>query len=87
MRKINYVCNVCGSDNEYLMFQAEVWWDEVEQVWEVESVDTFDAVCSDCEKEVGVTATFIVEEDKQSKLDFGEYDGDKIAPKLGVDLS
>lgn len=80
MKKINYECANCGADNEYLMFQAEVWWDEVEQVWEVESVDPFDAVCSACEKVVGVVETRIVEEDKQGKLDFGEYDGDKIEP-------
>ena len=87
MRKKNYVCDACGSDNQYLMFQGEVWWDEVDQVWEVESVDDVEAFCTDCEKNVIPAETFIVEEDKQSSLDFGEYDGDKIAPKLGVDLS
>lgn len=87
MKKINYECETCGHDNEYLMFKAEVWWDEVDQVWEVESVDNFIAYCTACEEEVGVEETSIVEEDKQSKLDFGEYDGDKVAPKLGVDLS
>ena len=82
MRKINYVCETCGGDA--LMFQAEVWWDEVDQVWEVESVDTFDAVCSDCEKEVGVAETWTVEEDKQGKLDFGDYTGTKIEPTLNI---
>jgi len=82
MRKVNYECATCGHDNEYLMFQAEVWWDEVDQVWEVQYVDTYDAICSACEKEVGVSETFIVEEDKQGTLDFGEYTGTKIEPTL-----
>ena len=82
MRKKNYVCDVCGSDNQYLMFQGEVWWDEVDQVWEVESVDDVEAFCTDCEKNVIPSETFIVEEDKQGTLDFGEYDGTKIEPTL-----
>ena len=47
-----------------------------------ESVDDVEAFCTDCEKNVIPSETFIVEEDKQGTLDFGEYDGTKIEPTL-----
>lgn len=82
-----YECQKCGCDE--LMHEAEVIWDVDDQCFVVESVDTFDAYCPECDAEVGVDKHWTIDVEKhedaqqkkkQGNLDFGEYDGDKIEP-------
>jgi hypothetical protein len=84
-----YECQKCGCDE--LMHEAEVIWDVDDQCFVVESVDTWDAYCPECDAEVHVDKHWTIDlnkaedmrlKDKQQCLEFGQYDGDKKEPTL-----